>query len=109
MDSLGHKYYGPDTSVQNKTFDTFVLRNLSMTLNDHLAMYSTDDLAQIFNSSSRHIRRLVFRGDFPKPVKIGRLCRWLHDDVTRWLTKGSDECKKPINALSNGGTRHVSK
>ncbi len=73
------------------------------------SMYSTDDLALIFNCSSRHIRRLVFRGDFPKPVKLGRLCRWLHDDVTRWLTKGSDEYKKPINALSDGSTRHVSK
>ena len=51
------------------------------------SMYSTDDLAQIFNCSSRHIRRLVFRGDFPKPVKIGRLSRWPRPTVEHWFTE----------------------
>ena len=87
LDSLGNKYYGPDSSGQSETFDTFFLRILSMTLNDHLAMYSTDDLAQIFNCSSRHIRRLVFRGDFPRPVKIGRLSRWPRPTVEHWFTE----------------------
>ena len=51
------------------------------------SMYSTDDLALIFNCSSRHIRRLVFRGDFPKPVKIGRLSRWPRPTVEHWFTE----------------------
>ena len=51
------------------------------------SMYSTDDLAQIFNCSSRHIRRLVFRGDFPRPVKIGRLSRWPRPTVKHWFTE----------------------
>ena len=50
-------------------------------------MYSADDLALIFNCSSRHIRRLVFRGDFPKPVKIGRLSRWPRPTVEHWFTE----------------------
>ncbi len=80
------------------------------------SMYSTDDLALIFNCSSRHIRRLVFRGDFPRPVKVGNLSRWLQDDVTRWLTEASCECNKAqqtsidypkgvVNTLSGEGKR----
>ena len=83
------------------------------------SMYSTDDLALIFNCSTRHIRRLVFHGDFPKPLKIGRLSRWLQDDVTRWLTEASCECNKAkqtfidypqgeINTLSGEDERHGS-
>jgi predicted DNA-binding transcriptional regulator AlpA len=51
------------------------------------SMYSTDDLAVLFNCSTRHIRRLVFREDFPRPLKVGRLSRWSKPAVERWLTK----------------------
>ena len=68
-------------------FQYFCLKDQSMTLNNHLAMYSTDDLALIFNCSSRHIRRLVFRGDFPKPVKLGRLSRWPRPTFEHWFTE----------------------
>ena len=51
------------------------------------SMYSTDDLAQIFNCSSRHIRRLVFRGDLPNPVKLGRLSRWPRPTFEQWFTE----------------------
>ncbi len=51
------------------------------------SMYTTNDLAALFNCSSRHIRRLVFRGDFPNPVKIGRLSRWPRPTVEHWFTE----------------------
>ena len=51
------------------------------------SMYSTDDLAFKFNCSTRHICRLVFRGEFPKPVKIGRLSRWHEPTIARWFTE----------------------
>ena len=51
------------------------------------SMYSTDDLAFKFNCSTRHIHRLVFRGESPKPVKIGRLSRWPEPTIARWFTE----------------------
>ena len=51
------------------------------------SMYTTNDLAALFSCSTRHIRRLVFRGDFPQPLKVGRLSRWHKPTVERWLTK----------------------
>ena len=83
------------------------------------SMYSTDDLAVLFNCSTRHIRRLVFRGNFPRPLKVGRLSRWPRNDVRRWLTKNTCEFNraelKPsncatgvINTLPGEGNRHAS-
>lgn len=34
-----------------------------------------------FNISTRTVWRLVERGDLPRPVRIGRCCRWFEADI----------------------------
>lgn len=81
------------------------------------SMYTTNDLAALFSCSTRHIRRLVFRGDFPRPLKVGRLSRWPRNDVRRWLTRNACEFDQAnpnnfatgaINTLPGEGNRHAS-
>ena len=40
------------------------------------AMYSPDDLAELFRCSRRHVDRMAATGLIPAPLKLGRLVRW---------------------------------
>jgi prophage regulatory protein len=38
-------------------------------------------------ASTRKIWRMVAEGEFPKPVKVGRLVRWFESDIARYQEK----------------------
>jgi len=42
------------------------------------------EVADLLGFSSRTVYRLVNRGDFPQPRKIGRLSKWDRNEVTDW-------------------------
>jgi excisionase family DNA binding protein len=44
------------------------------------------EIAAFLGCSTKHVRRLAERGEFPKPVKAGRrIVRWSRQAVERWL------------------------
>lgn len=45
-------------------------------------------VADLCSCSVRHIRRLTDAGEFPSPVKLGRLVRWRRQDVRSWIADG---------------------
>jgi excisionase family DNA binding protein len=48
-------------------------------------LVTADELATFLGCSSKHVRRIARRGGFPKPIRIGRLCRWQRHRVEQWL------------------------
>ena len=53
-------------------------------------LYSPDDVALLLNCSTRHVRRLVYEGNFPKPIKVGRLSRWTQPTIKQWFAQKID-------------------
>jgi len=43
------------------------------------------DVEELTRLSSRTIARLVNTNQFPRPVKIGRSCRWRPEDIARFM------------------------
>ena len=50
-------------------------------------LMTSRDVSKLLRCSARHVRRMVSQGRFPKPVKIGRLSRWLPKAIDAWLTR----------------------
>ncbi len=48
-------------------------------------------LSRALGCSDRQIRRLVAAGEFPKPIKVGRLRRWSKTAFDQWLARKSEE------------------
>lgn len=48
-------------------------------------------LSRALGCSERQIRRLVAAGEFPKPIKVGRLRRWPKTAFDQWLARKSEE------------------
>ncbi|MBI6201445.1 helix-turn-helix transcriptional regulator [Providencia rettgeri] len=39
--------------------------------------------------------KLIQDGEFPKPIKFGRMSRWLKSEVVQWLQVRIDESRGP--------------
>ena len=59
---------------------------------DHLV--SVKQVAKILGISRRHLERLVCKGVFPRPVKLGRASRFMWSDVEAFMHKLNDERQK---------------
>nr|WP_314264055.1 AlpA family transcriptional regulator [uncultured Moellerella sp.] len=44
--------------------------------------------------------KLIQDGEFPKPIKFGRMSRWLKSEVVQWLQARIDE-SRGLNATSD--------
>jgi predicted DNA-binding transcriptional regulator AlpA len=55
---------------------------------------SIDDVANMLDCSTRHVRRLADWGRIPKPVKLGAILRWVKADLERWVTDGCPSSRK---------------
>ncbi|MEN6384828.1 MAG: helix-turn-helix domain-containing protein [Phycisphaerales bacterium] len=49
---------------------------------------SIDDVANMLDCSTRHVRRLADWGRIPKPVKLGAMLRWVKADLEKWVADG---------------------
>lgn len=49
------------------------------------SLLTTEDVAARLQVSKRHIHNLVTDGDFPPPMKVGRLNRWRELDVDFYI------------------------
>jgi len=54
-------------------------------------MYDAEQLAELLNCSSRHVRRMALTGRMPKGVKFGLLRRWPRKQINEWLNAGCPE------------------
>ncbi|EJG2211554.1 TPA: helix-turn-helix transcriptional regulator [Proteus mirabilis] len=45
--------------------------------------------------------KLIQNGEFPKPIKFGRMSRWLKSEVVQWLQARIDESRGGNSALGS--------
>jgi len=50
-------------------------------------MLKIHEVSLLMKCSTRHIRRMVYQGRFPRPIKLGRLARWTKRCVSTWLNE----------------------
>ncbi len=62
------------------------------TLPKLLSAYS---VAESLGVSAKTIRRMVLRGEFPKPIKIGGQLRWHPNDVAPWIESRRKNRSRP--------------
>lgn len=43
--------------------------------------------------SEQTFSNVIKRGEFPKPIKIGRLCYWLENDIKKYLADLANQSK----------------
>lgn len=49
-------------------------------------LLTVNELAQYFNVSHMTVRRMMRRGDLPRPIRVGRRgLRWQAEDIERFL------------------------
>jgi excisionase family DNA binding protein len=54
-------------------------------------MLTTQDVADLFKVSERHVRNLIKSKQLPKPLKFGRSARFRRLDISRILNGDVDE------------------
>ncbi len=52
-------------------------------------LLDVQSLASVLACSRRTIYRLISSGTLPRPLKVGRLCRWREEDIDAWLSRPS--------------------
>jgi prophage regulatory protein len=57
-------------------------------------MLDVEHVAELFDVSTRHVRRLVDAGKFPQPVRLGGCVRWPRHVVETWIADGCPNCRK---------------
>lgn len=60
-----------------------------------LVMLDVEHVAELFDVSSRHIRRLVDAGKFPQPTRLGGCVRWPRHVVESWIADGCPAIRRP--------------
>lgn len=51
-----------------------------------LSKFATaSEIASLFNLSRSSVHKLSKKGEFPKPLQIGRCLRWNVEDVQQWI------------------------
>jgi excisionase family DNA binding protein len=50
-----------------------------------------DEVARYFSVNQRTIRRLWDRGEFPKPIRIGKMLRWREQALAEYV---NDKCEQ---------------
>ena len=50
-------------------------------------LFAIEHLARLFLVAVDTAREYTYRADFPKPIKVGRRCLWVPDEVLAWIRK----------------------
>ncbi len=58
-------------------------------------LLTIQDVAELCGISNEHVRRLVDRGAFPKPIRLGRSVRFRLSDVMAWVESGCSPSQRP--------------
>ncbi|RCN55826.1 helix-turn-helix transcriptional regulator [Acidiferrobacter thiooxydans] len=54
-------------------------------MNTETKLHDIKFFAEQFGCSPRKIQLLVAAGEFPAPIRIGRLIRWREEEVAAWV------------------------
>jgi excisionase family DNA binding protein len=74
-------------------------------------LIASKDIAKYLKVSSKHVRRLCYRGDMPKPYRLGHLLRWEKSEIREWLSRAkmtegeSLPCRNPNGRLGKEGDK----
>ena len=63
-------------------------------------MLDVEQVARMFDVSTRHIRRLVDAGKFPQPVRLGGCVRWPRHVVEAWIADGCPTIRRPAGRVA---------
>jgi excisionase family DNA binding protein len=63
------------------------MQKSSVSFDSAAILVRAKEIASFLGCSPKHVRKLSERGEFPKPVKAGRLLRWSRQSVERWLAE----------------------
>ena len=55
------------------------------------ALVDAEEIAQFLSCSPKHVRRMADSGQFPKPVKVGRLKRWPRKAIEQWINSQQEK------------------
>ncbi|WP_459557406.1 helix-turn-helix transcriptional regulator [Lacunimicrobium album] len=61
-----------------------------------LRMIDAEALAKILNVDVKSVRRMSDDGRLPSPVRLGRMCRWREDVITKWVEDGCPTQQKGV-------------
>ena len=64
------------------------------------ALVDAEEIAQFLGCSPKHVRRIAERGQFPKPVKVGRLKRWPREAIEQWIDSQQENTLNEQKELS---------
>ena len=51
-------------------------------------LITIDDVAALLTCSPRTVHRLIDRGRIPRPIRFGRMLRWLEKPFLEWIADG---------------------
>ena len=56
-------------------------------------MLTIQEVAKVLAVSVMTIYRMMRRGEFPRPLKIGKCSRWKRETVDAWLNEKEDDAE----------------
>jgi excisionase family DNA binding protein len=65
-----------------------------MNVSSPWALMTDLEAAQMLGVSMRHLRRMLSRGEFPEPIRLGRCTRWSRKQIEDWIAQGCPPTKK---------------
>jgi prophage regulatory protein len=66
------------------------------------ALMNDEATAAMFGISTRHMKRLVEKGEFPSPVRLGGCVRWSRKDIEEWIAGGCMRVKQTAREAKRG-------
>lgn len=54
-------------------------------MNDEKVLLTVEEVARLLDVSTRHLRRLADRNEFPQPIRLGGCVRWHRAAVEQFL------------------------
>jgi predicted DNA-binding transcriptional regulator AlpA len=51
-------------------------------------LLNMQEVADIFRVSTRHLRLVLKRGEFPQPIRLGGCIRWSRKTIDDWIASG---------------------
>lgn len=69
-------------------------------MNMTLQLHGVKQVAAQLDCCTRMIQILVAKGEFPAPIRIGRLVRWREEDIAGWLQQRAEEAQRQTEDIA---------
>lgn len=61
---------------------------------DHNKLINAKEVAKLVGFNVDWIYKKIAKGEFPKPIKIGRSSRWLYTEIMRWINETANQATR---------------